>query len=71
MTTWPSLKIRPHDLILVRALALEVASDGIKARFHDGANFLCTVWVPTRECSLTTDAGELPTYRGWPVASPR
>ena len=64
---WPSLKIQPHELILVRGLALEVASDGAKVRFHDGRNFLCTFWVPVRECALVPDVADLPPYCGWPT----
>jgi hypothetical protein len=67
MMDWPSLKIQPRDLILVRGLALEVTSDGIQVRFDDGAKFLSTFWVPTRDCALIPDVDKLPPYFGFPT----
>lgn len=71
MSAWPSLKIQPRDLILVRGLALEVASDGVQVRFDDGANFLATFWVPARECALIPDVAQLPPYFGFPTVKRR
>lgn len=58
------LKCRAGDVIFVRAVVLEAASDCFQVRFDDGGYYVLTTWVPAGECAKAEDIGELRPIRG-------
>ncbi|MCK1501475.1 hypothetical protein [Bradyrhizobium sp. 188] len=58
----PSRKVLPGDTVYIRAVAEEVASDGLRCAIDNGS-WAVSVWVPARECARHEDIGELKPIR--------
>jgi hypothetical protein len=54
----PYRKCQAGDTVFVRALVLEACSDAFQVRIEDDRMAL-TTWVPSSECALAADIGEL------------